>query len=188
VLLCYPRMYRTNPHGAALQVEQRTQSGQIAAVSWARCTSDWMMIAYDWIDTQLAGQKDNSVTAASQQYSCITAVQAVQRGMSRAAWGRARRAGHARGKQREWREAQQLRQAGRRAERAAGRAGIRPPMAHRTEQEMGRIGGCGRGLALRASGVLGGGWGEGGGGWTDCPRTICRGVQIYEQRLNLRRS
>jgi hypothetical protein len=52
----------------------------------------------------------------------------------------------------------------------------------------GRIGGCGRGLALRASGVLGGVWGEGGGGWTDCPRTICRGVQIYEQRLNLRRS
>jgi hypothetical protein len=136
---------------------------------WARCTSDWMMIAYDWIDIQLAGQNDNSITAVSQQ-------------------GRARRAGQARGKQREWREAQQLRQAGRRAERAAGRAGIRPPMAHRTEQEMGSIGGCGRGLALRASGVLGGVWGEGGGGWTDCPRTICRGVQIYEQRLNLRRS
>jgi hypothetical protein len=121
------------------------------------------MIAYDWIDTQLAGQKDNSVTAASQQYSCITAVQAVQRGMSRAAWGRARRAGQARGKQREWRVAQQLRQAGRRAERAAGRAGIRPPMAHRTARDE-RIGGCGRGLALRASGVLGGVWGEGVGG------------------------
>ena len=28
-----------------------------------------MMIAYDWIDTQLAGQKDNSITAVSQQYA-----------------------------------------------------------------------------------------------------------------------
>ena len=28
-----PKDVRTNPHGAALQVEQRTQSGQIAAVS-----------------------------------------------------------------------------------------------------------------------------------------------------------